>query len=136
MLLAGRRVSANDLSREERWKSEGIQVGGVRSSRGVLGHWFDKFVSSFPLVRPNIMTIPNPNRDHDHHGPAGPTAFWKVSNEIDDSPADDLDDADDEGDAAYEEEAEGDEVEEEEIDIANLNVEQIIAVLGAIGGAN
>jgi hypothetical protein len=27
---------------EERWASEGIQVGGLRSSRGVLGHWFDK----------------------------------------------------------------------------------------------
>jgi hypothetical protein len=27
---------------EERWASEGIQVGGIRSARGVLGHWFDK----------------------------------------------------------------------------------------------
>ena len=34
--------------REERWKSEGIQIGGVRSSRGVLGHWFDKYVSFLP----------------------------------------------------------------------------------------
>lgn len=42
---------------EERWKSEGIQIGGVRSARGVLGFWFDK--------------------DLDEHGPAGPTAFWK-----------------------------------------------------------
>lgn len=47
---------------EERWASEGIQVGGVRSARGVLGHWFDK--------------------DHDIHGPAGPTAFWKYSDEF------------------------------------------------------
>ena len=30
---------------EERWASEGIQVGGVGSGRGVLGHWFDKYVS-------------------------------------------------------------------------------------------
>ena len=27
---------------EERWRSEGIQVGGVQSARGVLGFWFDK----------------------------------------------------------------------------------------------
>lgn len=42
---------------EERWRSEGIQVGGPQSARGVLGFWFDK--------------------DFDEHGPAGPTAFWK-----------------------------------------------------------
>ena len=28
---------------EERWRSEGIQVGGLRSARGVLGNWFDKY---------------------------------------------------------------------------------------------
>lgn len=49
--------------RQERWKSEGIQIGGPQSGRGVFGHWFDK--------------------DFDEHGPAGPTAFWKISNEID-----------------------------------------------------
>ncbi|OAF99892.1 uncharacterized protein CC84DRAFT_1190723 [Paraphaeosphaeria sporulosa] len=43
---------------EERWRSEAIQVGGLRSKRGVVGVWYDK---SF-----------------DPHGPAGPTAFWKV----------------------------------------------------------
>ncbi|KAK4931001.1 hypothetical protein LTR49_002416 [Elasticomyces elasticus] len=48
---------------EERWRSEGIQVGGLRSARGVLGNWFDK--------------------DFDIHGPAGPTAFWKVADELD-----------------------------------------------------
>jgi len=47
---------------EERWRSEGIQIGGIQSARGVLGHWFDK--------------------DHDIHGPAGPTAFYKVSDQI------------------------------------------------------
>jgi len=47
---------------EERWKSESIQIGGIGSARGTLGHWFDK----------NL----------DPQGPAGPTAFWKVSNEI------------------------------------------------------
>ncbi|KAF2680848.1 hypothetical protein K458DRAFT_88548 [Lentithecium fluviatile CBS 122367] len=44
---------------EERWRSEGVQPGGPRSLRGVVGTWFDK--------------------DHDPHGPAGPTAFWKVA---------------------------------------------------------
>ncbi|KAI5362965.1 putative F-box domain-containing protein [Septoria linicola] len=48
---------------EERWRSEGIQVGGLRSARGVLGNWFDK--------------------DYDMHGPAGPTAFWKESDDLD-----------------------------------------------------
>ncbi|KAF2772765.1 hypothetical protein EJ03DRAFT_324319 [Teratosphaeria nubilosa] len=47
---------------EERWRSEGIQVGGLRSARGVLGNWFDK--------------------DYDQHGPAGPTAFWKVTDDL------------------------------------------------------
>ncbi|KAL8771829.1 MAG: hypothetical protein Q9209_002767 [Squamulea sp. 1 TL-2023] len=42
---------------EERWRSEGIQLGGVRAARGILGYWFDK--------------------DFDEYGPAGPTAFWK-----------------------------------------------------------
>lgn len=47
---------------EERWKSESIQIGGIRSARGAIGNWFDK--------------------DYDIHGPAGPTAFWKVSPEV------------------------------------------------------
>lgn len=33
----------NHQHREERWRSEGIQVGGLKSARGVLGNWFDKF---------------------------------------------------------------------------------------------
>ena len=46
----------------------------------------------------------NNTRDYDHHGPAGPTAFWKISNEIDDNPSEeDHDDADDEGETEYEE---------------------------------
>ncbi|EXJ61751.1 hypothetical protein A1O7_02181 [Cladophialophora yegresii CBS 114405] len=44
---------------EERWRSEGVQIGGLNSARGILGNWFDK--------------------DYDAHGPAGPTAFWKIS---------------------------------------------------------
>lgn len=47
---------------EARWKSEGVQVGGVRSNRGVIGTWFDK--------------------DYDDQGPCGPTAFWKLSDTI------------------------------------------------------
>jgi hypothetical protein len=47
---------------EERWRSEGVQIGGIRSGRGVLGTWFDK--------------------DYDRHGPAGPTGFWKLRDEI------------------------------------------------------
>ena len=30
---------------KERWRSEGIQIGGVQSARGVLGTWFDKYVA-------------------------------------------------------------------------------------------
>jgi len=48
---------------EERWRSEGIQVGGVGSARGVFGHWFDK--------------------DFSQHGPAGPTALWKINDVYD-----------------------------------------------------
>ncbi|RMZ78416.1 hypothetical protein DV738_g3933, partial [Chaetothyriales sp. CBS 135597] len=33
---------------EERWRSEAIQIGGIRSGRGAIGSWFDK--------------------DYDHHG--------------------------------------------------------------------
>ena len=47
---------------EERWRSEAVQIGGRQSARGSLGNWFDK--------------------DYDLHGPAGPTAFWKLSDDI------------------------------------------------------
>ncbi|KIV98668.1 uncharacterized protein PV09_09549 [Verruconis gallopava] len=46
---------------ETRWRSECIQLGGIRSARGVIGTWFDK--------------------NYDPNGPAGPTAFWKVCEE-------------------------------------------------------
>ncbi|KAI5866779.1 hypothetical protein GGS23DRAFT_552043 [Durotheca rogersii] len=49
----------------ERWRSENVQVGGVRSAKGVLGNWFDK--------------------DYDPRGPVGPTAFWKVSDKVTES---------------------------------------------------
>ncbi|KAI0482535.1 hypothetical protein GGR56DRAFT_192501 [Xylariaceae sp. FL0804] len=46
---------------EERWRSESVQVGGIGSAKGILGNWFDK--------------------DFDEQGPAGPTAFWKISDD-------------------------------------------------------
>ncbi|KAM0277688.1 hypothetical protein ACHAQH_005631 [Verticillium albo-atrum] len=44
---------------QERWRSESVQVGGVRAAGGVVGHWFDA--------------------NYDEHGPVGPTAFWKMA---------------------------------------------------------
>ncbi|KAK4156848.1 hypothetical protein C8A00DRAFT_40754 [Chaetomidium leptoderma] len=52
-------TSYSEINGEERWKSEGVQIGGVRSARGVVGNWFDK--------------------DYNVQGPCGPTAFWKIS---------------------------------------------------------
>ncbi|OTA69559.1 hypothetical protein K449DRAFT_384523 [Hypoxylon sp. EC38] len=49
----------------ERWRSESVQVGGVKSAKGIMGNWFDK--------------------DFDPRGPAGPTAFWKVSDRVTES---------------------------------------------------
>lgn len=34
---------------QERWRSEGIQVGGVRSARGVIGNWFERYLSH-PII--------------------------------------------------------------------------------------
>lgn len=52
-------TSSSIYNGEERWRSEGVQVGGVRSARGVVGFWFDS--------------------EYDAHGPVGPTAIWKAS---------------------------------------------------------
>lgn len=58
----------------------------------MLGNWFDK--------------------DFDRHGPAGPTAFWKVSDYIgdkdDESPEVDVDSGADDEDDDEDEEEEGD----------------------------
>ncbi|KAI6785446.1 uncharacterized protein J7T54_007088 [Emericellopsis cladophorae] len=56
-------TSVSVFDGQERWASEGVQVAGPKSARGVLGTWFD--------------------RDHDPHGPAGPTAFWKARDQED-----------------------------------------------------
>ena len=97
--LAVRNILLTLIS-EDRWKSEGIQIGGLRSQRGVLGHWFDVQVFWPNLSRAFWLTD---NRNHDIHGPAGPSAYWKISDEIDDrdsadSDADAGEDADDEDD--------------------------------------
>jgi len=67
---------------EERWRSEGIQVGGPKSARGVVGTWFDKYAlcSRCDLIETKSF------RDFDDHGPAGPTAFWKISNKVEEQP--------------------------------------------------
>jgi len=44
---------------EERWASEGVQIGGVGSARGIIGAWSGV--------------------DHDPADPAGPCWFWKVA---------------------------------------------------------
>jgi hypothetical protein len=76
---------------------------------------------------PNLWSLLTFNRDYDHHGPAGPTAFWKVSNEIDDSPSEeDPEDADDEA-TEFEEEVE---VEVVEVDMDNPLHQQIAEQLG------
>lgn len=40
---------------EERWKSEGIQIGGENSRRGVFGFWFEKLV----VISPDAMLFSN-----------------------------------------------------------------------------
>ncbi|CZT08132.1 uncharacterized protein RCO7_09546 [Rhynchosporium graminicola] len=45
-----------------RLRSEGIQIGGIQSARGVLGHWFIK--------------------ERNQHSGVGPIAFYKVSDQI------------------------------------------------------
>jgi hypothetical protein len=52
MTLEGevRWTSCSIFHGEERWKSEGIQIGGIRSARGVVGTWFDKYVSTISLL--------------------------------------------------------------------------------------
>jgi hypothetical protein len=34
--------SVSVFNGEERWASEGVQVGGVKSAKGVVGTWFDR----------------------------------------------------------------------------------------------
>lgn len=66
------------FSGQERWKSEGIQVGGRRSARGVVGNWFEKYGLVHPLYCYWTCRL-TCHRDYDPHGPCGPTAFWKIS---------------------------------------------------------
>ena len=50
-------------------------MGGIRSARGVLGFWFDKYVSIY--LSALRTAAERRSSDFDEHGPAGPTAFWK-----------------------------------------------------------
>jgi hypothetical protein len=34
-------------SGEERWRSEGIQVGGLRANRGVIGTWVSRWYTDY-----------------------------------------------------------------------------------------
>ncbi|KAL0944288.1 uncharacterized protein CTRU02_202175 [Colletotrichum truncatum] len=54
---------------QPRWRSEGIQIGGVGSARGVLGNWFAE--------------------DYNRAGPCGPTAYFKVSDRASNPESDD-----------------------------------------------
>lgn len=35
--------SVSAFDGQERWRSEGVQIGGVQSARGVVGTWFDRY---------------------------------------------------------------------------------------------
>ncbi|KAK1699755.1 F-box domain-containing protein [Colletotrichum godetiae] len=65
-----------------RWRSEGIQIGGVGSARGVMGHWFDTIYAWRKTTRSERRVYANLRdlyRDFDPHGPCGPSAYFKVS---------------------------------------------------------
>ena len=53
---------------EERWRSEGIQVGGVQAARGVLGYWFDTYVCPSTTLLPAPFffdwLMPTPSLPH------------------------------------------------------------------------
>lgn len=72
----------------ERWRSESIQLGGIRSSK-VIGNWFDKYVSLFRrVIVSSQLNINVPNRDYHPTGPCGPTAFWKIGDRHPSTPDD------------------------------------------------
>ncbi|KAI0132050.1 hypothetical protein BJ170DRAFT_229096 [Xylariales sp. AK1849] len=100
---------------QERWRSESVQVGGVKSAKGVLGNWFDK--------------------DFDPRGPAGPTAFWKISDRVTHgsneprvflSEFNDIEIPDDDWEPDEEARDDDDEVEEEDEDIEDVEIEFIV----------
>lgn len=41
-------TSYSIFSGEEKWKSEGIQIGGMKSGRGVVGNWFETYGALLP----------------------------------------------------------------------------------------
>lgn len=72
--------SVSVFNGEERWASEGIQVGGIKSARGVVGTWFDRCVNPSTCLHSQGLQYLS---DHDIHGPCGPTAFWKAADNED-----------------------------------------------------
>jgi len=54
----------------------------------VIGTWFDKCV---PILATDVGVVGANRqcRDFDEQGPAGPTAFWKMNDEYDESPEED-----------------------------------------------
>lgn len=46
----------------------------------MLGHWFDKYTPTSVVISAPLTNTSG--RDHDVHGPAGPTGFYKVSDQI------------------------------------------------------
>ena len=89
---------------DERWRSEGVQIGGIRSARGTLRrppsllsspNFHQSFILSYPITNTNVHALLCSHlvralgilgnwfdKDYDVHGPAGPTAFWKVSDDV------------------------------------------------------
>lgn len=61
--------------REERWRSEGVQIGGPCSGRGVLGTWFDKYAHSIMPEYPFAYGYKRLSYTATHI----PTAYWAVS---------------------------------------------------------
>lgn len=42
---------------DERWRSEGIQIGGPRSARGVFGTWFDRYFYTLYMTKNRWLTL-------------------------------------------------------------------------------
>ncbi|PKS08964.1 hypothetical protein jhhlp_003577 [Lomentospora prolificans] len=52
-------TTVSTVNANPRWKTECVQIGGVRAAGPVVGNWF--------------------SADYDARGPVGPLAFWKLS---------------------------------------------------------
>ncbi|CAI4210597.1 unnamed protein product [Parascedosporium putredinis] len=54
-------TTVSNFNNNPRWKTECVQIGGVRAAGPVVGNWF--------------------SADYDARGPVGPLAFWKLSDQ-------------------------------------------------------